>query len=265
MTIYKTGRKVYKKYKKGGIRKVAKYGARKIYNRYSTGGMGQVVKDVAMLKGLINTEKKYLDASYSNTVGQCLGNSRGDNFQDITPIPTQNVTYNGRTGQSIKLVSATIQLIINNQATQRVKQKIRFDIYYIKGDPKTITGMNNELYDPNPLTTIVDYMSNRNPNNFSDFKKICSRVVYYPEEPHSGSGAAARQKTLKINLKLNHHLRFDKNTNTLISGQIYIHAVTETGNCSLATAVTTLPYIQNTVINTGFTVNMWTRFYYVDN
>lgn len=57
-------RKLSKKYQKGGIRKVAKYGAKKLYKRYSTGGLGQVVKDVAMLKGLVNTEKKYLDNTY---------------------------------------------------------------------------------------------------------------------------------------------------------------------------------------------------------
>lgn len=261
---YKTARKVYKKYKKGGVRKVAKYAGKKIYRRYSTGGIGQVVKDVAMLKGLVNTEKKYLDNTYSDSVGQVLGNLTGVVYKDITPIPVQNVAFNGRTGQSIKLVSATINIILNNQSAQRVGQRVRFEIYQVKGDPKTLTGINNELYDVNPLTSIVDYMSNRNPNNYGDFKKICTRKVYYPTEQHSGTGAVKRQKTLKINLKLNHHLRFDKNSLTLVSGQIFIYAVTETGNSSPAVA-STLPNIANGDINTGIDYDISARFYYVDN
>lgn len=262
--VFKTARKLYKKYQKGGVRKVAKYGAKKVYRRYSSGGVAQVVKDVAMLKAMVNTEKKYFDATYSDTLGQCIGNFTGVNYKDITPLPVQNVAYNGRTGQSIKLVSAQINIIINNQSAQRVGQRIRFEIYSIKGDPKTLAAVGLELYDTNPLTSIVDYMSNRNPNNFGDFKKICTRYIYYPPEQHSGSGAAARQKTMKINLKLNHHLRFDKNTLSLINGQIVIFAVTETGNASPATA-SVLPNIANAAINTGFEYDLSTRFYYVDN
>lgn len=107
-------------------------------------------------------------------------------------------------------------------------------------------------------------MSNRNPNNFSDFQKICTRYVTYPEEPHSGSGAASRQRTLKINLKLNHHLIFNKDSVGLIAGQIYICAFAELGNASPITA-STLPYIANLNQSTGFQYNMHTIFYYVDN
>ena len=262
--VFRAAKKVYKKYKKGGVRKVARYAGKKIYNRYSSGGLSQVAKDVSMLKNLINVEKKYLDNTYSDSVGQVLGNLTGVVYKDITPIPVQNVAFNGRTGQSIKLTSATINIILNNQSAQRVGQKVRFEIYQVKGDPKTLTGINNELYDINPLTTIVDYMSNRNPNNYGDFKLICRRKVYYPTEQHSGSGAAARQKTLKINLKLNHHLRFDKNSLTLVAGQIFIFAVTETGNSSIAIP-STLPNIANVAVNTGIDYDISARFYYVDN
>lgn len=262
--VVKTARKIYKKYQKGGIRKVARYGAKKVYRRYAKGGVSQVVKDVAMLKAMVNVEKKYLDNTYSDSVGQVLGNLTGVVYKDITPIPVQNVAFNGRTGQSIKLVSASLNIILNNQSAQRVGQRVRFEIYQVKGDPKTLTGINNELYDVNPLTSIVDYMSNRNPNNYGDFRKICTRRVYYPPEQHSGAGAAARQRTLKINLKLNHHLRFDKNSLTLVSGQIFIFAVTETGNSSPAVA-STLPNIANAAVSTGIDYDISSRFYYVDN
>jgi hypothetical protein len=255
---------VYKKYKKGGVRKVAKYAGKKIYRRYSTGGVRQVVKDVAMLKNMLNTEKKYYDATFSDTLGQVNGNLSGATYKDLTPLPVQNVAYNGRTGQGLKLVSAQINIIVNNQSAQRTKQRIRFEMYYVKGDTKTLAGISQELYDINPLTSIVDYMSNRQPNNMKDFKKICTRYIYYPSEDHSGTGSASRQKTLKINLKLSHHLRFDKNSLTLQSGQIFIFAVTETGNSSPAIP-STLPNIANVAVNSGFDFDISTRFYYVDN
>lgn len=263
--VFKTARKVYKKYKKGGIAKVARYGAKKVYKRYARGGMGQVAKDVAMLKAMVNTEKKYIDNTYSNVFGQVNGNSSGAIPLDITIAPIQNVTYNGRTGQSLKLVSAQINIIINNQSATAVGTKMRFEIFYVKGDPKTAAVAMSELYDANSLTTIIDYNSNRNPNNFSDYTKICSRTIWYPTENSGVAGSKQRMKTLKINLKLNHHLRFDKNSTTLLTGQIVILAFAETGNSSNVIPTTTLNYIQNTAVNTGFTYNMATRFYYVDN
>jgi len=263
MGIYKTGRKVYRKYKKGGIRKVAKYGAKRVYNRYSKGGMGQLVKDVGMLKAMVNTEKKYYEGVYSNSFGQTLGNATGAILLDITPTPTQNVAYNGRTGQSLKLVSAQLNIILNNQINQQCDTRIRFEVYYVKGDPKTAAVAISELYDANNLTTIIDYQSNRNPNNFSDYRKICTRYIKYPTGQFSSE--TTRQRTLKINLKLNHHLRFDKNSVTLVTGQIFILAFAETGNCSPATVTTTVPYVQNNGVSSGFQYNLATRFYYVDN
>ena len=256
-------RKVYKKYKKGGVKKAAKYVGKSVYNRYTKGGLYQVVKDVAHLKSLVNVEKKYYEGVYSNSFGQTLGNSTGAILLDITPTPTQNVAYNGRTGQSIKIVSAQLNIIINNQINQQCPTKLRFEIYYVKGDPKTASVALPELYDVNNLTTIQDFQSNRNPNNYSDYTKICTRMIYYPTAQFSSE--TTRQKTLKINLKMSHHLRFDKNSVSLISGQIFVLAMSESGNCSPATVTTTIPYVQNNGISTGFQYNLATRFYYVDN
>ena len=262
--VFRAAKKVYKKFQKGGVRKVAKYAGKKVYRRYSSGGLSQVAKDVSYLKGLINVEKKYAEASYSNLFGQTNGNASGVVTIDVTPAPAQNVAFNGRTGQSVKLVSATMNIIINAQADQDTGCRIRFEIYSVKGDPKTATLCTTELYDSNPLTTIIDAMSNRNPNNYSDYKLICKRSVWMPATQHAGTIPSQRQKNLKINLKLNHHLRFDKNTTTLVSGQIVIIAFADSGNASSLVA-STQPYIQNPQVSTGFQYNMWTRFYYVDN
>lgn len=255
--------KAYRKYRKGGVAKVAKYAKRKVYNRYKKGGVQQVVRDVAMLKNLINVEKKYIDQGYDQLAGQCNGNTSGTTALDITPIPTQGVGVNQRTGQSIKLTSMTVFIAINMQSAQTVPCKLRFEIYKIVGNPQTsLTNVVTECYDVNPITTIVDYLSVRDPNFYSDFKKIATKTVSFPAAQYVGN--TLRQKTLRFNIKLNHHVRYNNNTTTLTDGQLVLLCFCETGNLSTST-VSTLPYVYMTPINTGFAYQLSNRYYYVDN
>lgn len=265
MPKYEKGglRKVYKKYKKGGVKKAVKYVGKSIYNRYTKGGIYQVARDVANLKALVNVEKKYIDASYSDSVGQVLGGLTGMLYKDITPIPTLGTGYANRIGQSIKLVSCSMNIILNAQADQRVGQRVRFELWQVARDTKNITAMLNEMYEVNPITTIVDIMSNRNPNNMKDFKKLCSRTVYFPTDQSNNAGAK-RQKTLRITLKMDQHVRYAKDTLVLQYGQLYLCIMTNTGNSS-PSVVSLLPNIANAAVNTGLEFDMHTRFYYVDN
>ena len=256
-------KKIYKKYKKGGFRKVAKYGAKKVYSRYARGGIARVVSDVARLKSLVNVEKKYIDQGYDQLVGQCNGNISATTALDITPIPTQGVGVNQRTGQSIKMTSMTVYISINMQSAQTIPCKIRFEIYKIIGNPQTsLTNVVTECYDVNPITTIVDFLSVRDPNFYSDFKKVATKTVSFPPAQYSGN--TLRQKTVRFNIKINHHVRFNNSTTTLTDGQLVLMAFAEAGNVSTATQ-STLPYVYSNLINTGFAYQLSNRYYYVDN
>jgi len=256
-------KKIYRKYKKGGIRKVAKYGAKRVYKRYAKGGIARVVSDVARLKALVNVEKKYIDQGYDNVVGQCNGNALATTALDITPILTQGVGVNQRTGQSIKLTSMTCYIAVNMQSAQTVPCKIRFEMWKIIGNPQTsLTNVITECYDANPITTIVDYLSVRDPNFYSDFKRIGSKTITFPGAEYAGN--TLRQKTIRFNIKLNHHVRYNGATTTLTDGQMVLMAFAEAGNVS-TTTVSTLPFVYGTGINTGFNYQLSNRYYYVDN
>lgn len=256
-------KKAYKKYQKKGVRGVARFAGKRIYKRYARGGMSKVISDVARLKNLINVEKKYIDQGYDQLVGQCNGNVLATTALDITPIPTQGVGVNQRTGQSIKMTSMTCYISVNMQTAQTVPCKIRFEMYKIIGNPQTnLTNVVTECYDINPITTIIDYLSVRDPNFYSDFKKIASKVVSFP--PAQFVGNTLRQKTVRFKIKLNHHVRFNGSTTTLTDGQMVLMAFAETGNIS-ATTVSTLPYVYNTVLNSGFAYQLSNRYFYVDN
>lgn len=256
-------RKGYKKFRKGGVSRVAKYAGRKVYKRYARGGLSKVMSDVNRLKNLINVEKKYIDQGYDNLVGQCNANTLATTALDITPIPTQGVGVNQRTGQSIKLTSMTVFISINMQSAQTIPCKIRFEIYKIIGNPQTsLTNIITECYDTNPITTIVDYLSVRDPNFYSDFKKVATKIVSFPGAQYTGN--TLRQKTLRFRIKMNHHVRYNNNTTTLTDGQLVLMAFAEAGNISTSTQ-STLPYVYNNLINTGFSYQLSNRYYYVDN
>jgi hypothetical protein len=258
--------KVARKYKKGGIRKVAKYAVKRagkaVYNRYAKGGIKQVVKDVSMLKALVNVEKKYVEAQYAGVVGQVNANVAGLYSQDITPIATQGIGYNQRTGQSYKLTGATIHLNFNEEANQDLPIYFRVELWKVVGNPQVATTAVTELYDVNPLTTIIDINSDREPNFYADYKKICSKRYKFPDQQYSSQ--AYRNLSCKIHLKLNHHIRLDKNSNTLNNGQIIMVVFASNGNTNSVTP-STLPYVANPTIKTGLDLSFFTRFYYVDN
>ena len=261
--VFKTARKAYRKYKKGGFRGVAKYAGRKVYRRYAKGGLSKVMSDVSRLKNLINVEKKYIDQGYDQVVGQCNGNTTGVTCLDITPLPTQGSGVNQRTGQSIKMTSMTSFISMNMQTAQTLPCKIRLEFYKIVGNPQTsLANVVNECYDVNPITTIVDYLSVRDPNFYSDFKKIATKYINFPPALYSGN--TLRQKTIRVSFKISHHVRYSGSTTTITDGQIVMLAFAETGNLSNSIA-STLPYVYNTAINTAFQYQMSNRYYYVDN
>lgn len=86
------------------------YGAAK--KRYATpGGFGRLAKDVSMLKGLINTEFKYHDQ-----LGQTYTPTQADPLiVPLTEIPGNSSM--GRTGNSIRLKSAQLQMRIERNPT----------------------------------------------------------------------------------------------------------------------------------------------------
>lgn len=257
------------------IKKFVKKTAKKVWkgvktatgNRYGRGmkqivskGLPQMARDINNLKTLLNVEKKQKENTYSSICGQVNADSNGAYVVDITPIFSQNVTYTGRTGRSVKLTGATLHWQFQEQTAQLVRMKVKIHIIRIIGNPFTTSPL-TEYFDVNPLTSLVDYYSDRNPQNFKQFKTLATRTLtMYPDQMTT----TGRCITSKIHLKLNHHIKYGNDADGIVDGQIYALVVCENGNCNFTTA-STKTEIPITAPNTGLQVRMYSRFYAVDN
>lgn len=254
------------------IRKIAKKAYKKIKtetgNRYGRGfnqiiskGVPQMAKDIVMLKNMLNVEKKQKENTYSATVGQVDINNSGAYTVDITPIFSQGITYTTRNGRSIKLTGATLHWQFQEQTAQLVRMKIRIQIVRVIGNPFSGTSPLTEFYDLNPLSTVVDYYSDRNPQNFKQFKVLSTKnITMYPDQMTT----TGRCISLKQHLKLSHHIKYGNDGDGLVDGQIYAIVTCENGNRNFATA-STLTEIPVLAANTGLQVRLYTRFYAIDN
>lgn len=260
--------KFMKQLRKGARRVVGKAvkAAKKRYVTKTGKGLRvkQIVQDVAMLKKLINAEKKRYVTGVNNTaVGQVNGNTSGAYCVDITPIPAQGVTAETRNGASIKWNTSYLQLqFIHQSATSST---IKGKIYIIKSDSiinssALITGFLN----PSPFissTSIYDYNSTREQDTFKDFRVLATRNFSVSCDQISGQSV---QKVVKMPLKFGHHVKFQDNTTTLAEGQVWMLIVCDNGNMNSATA-SSVGNISTTAVNTGLNLCWSITNYFVDN
>lgn len=275
---------VFKYVKKGlnkvkrSIRKTRRNVGQGLTNRYYKKGQGlkiqNVAKDVYMLKKLMNVEKKHITISASNNIGQFANLLNSYNILDITPQPAENVTYNGRTGSSIKCVSyhMDMQFIHLGSTTQPIKGKV----YIIQNLGMPLTAIADQqsfflsLFIPNPFITgyggtvgatgIVEYNSSFNPDMYGRYKIIQSETFTVPADQFTGQ---PMYKTIKFGHKYEHHVRFNKDATSITNGQLFMITLLDSGNAGGVTSTLTGVPVQTS--STGVTQNMNLVHYYVDN
>jgi len=275
---------LYKK-AKSGLRKagaalkkryMAKPGGRK-----STGGVrvAKMAKDIMYLKSVLNPEKKRFEVATGsvNPVGQVNGivgsYSDGRYFYDCTPNPAQGVTSTTRNGASIKLHSTMWHFQFVQEASAVSDIKLCVEVFQIKGEPYSGFTFYNERYNVNPFirdtvsgtTTIRDYNSQLNPDNYMKGKCIARRIVRIKADPTS---AAKMITDLKLPIKYNggqgHHVRYNKDTTDVESGQLYLVIRADRGNIG-TTAIANLSGVPDVAPQTGISM-LWNRVdYFYDN
>lgn len=257
-----------------GLRKAGQAIKGRYYNKRTGVRLNNVVKDVMMIKKLVNVEKKRLTLAYSNNVGQYANLLNSYNILDVTPVPSQGDGYNARNGASIKCVSfhMDVQMIHQGSTTQPVNGKMMLILN--KGQP-CYTGADLQTFYGNMLvanpfvqgyagvsgaTGIYDLNSSMNPDFYGRFKII--QTTRFRIQPDQISGQAI-YKTIKIGKKYQHHIRFDKNSNTVLNGQLLLITLLDSGNAGGVTS--TLTGVPVTQSSTGLTQNINLVHYYVDN
>lgn len=251
-TLRKVGRKIYKA---TGLKNPIKKG------KLSS---SRLIKDVQMLKKMINAEKKRITTGVNNQfVGQVNGNSSGMYIYDITPYPSQGITAETRNGASIKWTSSYLQLqFIHMSATQST---IKGKIYIIKSkDIVNASTIQQQFFMPSPFitsTSIYDYNSAREQDYFKDY--IVHRTRNFTVKCDQISGQTV-QTVVKMPMKFGHHCKYNDNTNVLTSGQVFMVIVCDSGNIATA-ATSTVGNISNTAPNTGLNLCWSITNYFVDN
>ena len=255
---------VYGKFAKKALSKGKRYFKKRYLRKGSGYGTGlrlnKLAKDVLTIKRSLNTEKKYIDTGEVATtpVGQCNVNASGNVYTDITPRPPVGTGFQDRVGKSIKVVAMSLEYQLVQQ-TNTVGAR-RFCLYVIKtkGEPQGTVG--TEFMDTNPITGVIDYMSNRDVNFMKKYQVIAKRNIYLKDDSLSGQAQIA---TGKIIMKLNHHVQFDDNTTQYTDGQIGWFIVADSGNAG--TSASTLSNVAVSTALTGASLQTYSRFWYVDN
>lgn len=266
--VKRAGRKAWK-----AIKKVTgdRYG--RGWKQISTKGIPQMVKDINYLKSAINSEKLRFTLNTSQTaptaIGQINGNAVGYHGQDITPTPSQGDGYNNRTGSSIKLHSSNLRFMFVEQANTMSDLRFKVMLFEVKGKPTTAATAANEIFQANPFTGIIDYNSTRNPDYYKDYKLLRIRHAKIPMNPASLVGQTGI-KEIRVGMKYkSRHVRWDKNTSVVTSGQIIMFVFCDSGNCETTASTLVSPYNNTSIpvkgVLTGGLLNYYIDHFYYDN
>jgi len=244
--------KVRRAYKKSGLKKTYRKVRTMAKKRYSN--RSNIAKDVAMLKHLVNVEKKRSDTTVTiaQPFARANGGSDGAYHAILSPTIVQGITSNERVGNSVKLVSGCLDVSIEQQINAVNANKLKLLIVCRQENAANYTSSAtlNTMFEVNPFTSRRDFYSNRDPEYFSEFKIIKSVTMTLSQDQIS-TGTARIQK--KIPLRFNHHLKYNNDgTTTTTKNQFYIIVLASDGE--MASPALTGAQIQ---------YNM--RWYYTDN
>jgi len=265
--------------KYGGVRKAIRKAGQAIKKRYkaksggrkSTGGyrVAKMAKDIMYLKSVLNPEKKRIvDSIDSTLVGQVNANTDGGYFEDITPIPSQGVTYDTRNGASIKLHSSMWHFQIFQAVGVIADIRMCVEMWAIKGEPYTGFTWRNEHWLPNPFVSssanIYDFNALTNPDNYMKGRCIARRYITLKADQTS---TVKNILDFKIPVKYNngqgHHIRYNKDSTTVENGQLYLTIRADRGNIS-STTPSTLS-VADVGVNTGVYMSYNVQHFFYDN
>lgn len=206
----------------------------------------------------------------ASNVGQVLQNSSGYNIIDITPDPTAGDGYSGRTGSKIRLHSSYFQFQFSDMASSTSNINGRILIFKMNNEILTSTSswILGQMFNYNTFVgggfVIVDYNSSYNPDYFKQWTLIREKKFKHNADNISGQRIITNVKIpIKYNRGKGHTVQWDKNTTTLVDGQIFCLILLDNGNNS--TVASTLSNIANTAASTGLSLNYTVDHYYYDN
>lgn len=169
----------YKRYAKKGVRNAGRYLRRKAKARYQTktGGIrvNQVVKDVAMLKGMINAEKQNITSAvtteYDLAQYNGVSSTGGRVLAGVMPNISQGFGEDNRKGDSIKVCSWALKIQVYNNGNDTLSG-CNYKFYLVRQPTNPASTSSDTLanfLETNPFSGVNDFYSNRNYEHYKDF------------------------------------------------------------------------------------------------
>lgn len=234
----KIGKKAYRKAIKPYVNK--KKGFRNRMKLY---------KEITAIKKMVNAEKKQVDLTINGQgVAQLINGIDGIVVKTIIPTISQGTGYDNREGRSLKLSGAYLRGKFVAQTN--TINKMRFNMMLVRyvGRIQSTTDIASGMFNTDSLSAVRDYFAPRNPDNFTDYRILASRnFTLYPDSITGQTGIV----DFLMPLKLNHHVRYQLNTNTIEEGEVFVIIRSDSGDCGTA--------------NTGAFFSMTVRLTYYDN
>lgn len=248
------------------VKKYARKARGKAIKRYFGKGyrpkIGQIIKDVSMVKKMLNAEKKLITVTQTlATVGQINVNATGALFRDITPLINQGNLANQRQGDSVKLCGAYLVFNFIEQGNFNGVGKYKIEIFKVVGSPQTTGTISTQYLLGDPISGVIDTNSVRDADFYAQYKKVYTKYVYFK----SSTLGDVMNKTIICKLKLNHHIRYATGTNTVADGQYMMVITGDNGNIGASNSTLNSGTVPNQLANSGFTVNTNFNWYYYDN
>ena len=237
-----------------GAKRIAGRVAKSAYKGYTKLRDYQNASALAMAgMRLMNVEKKRLDVAPNQTgtaFALTAGLASGAYVSDITPAISQGISGTTRNGNSIKLVSACLDIQVKQQPSCVNQFRYKYFIVCRPDASQTLTPTIafDQFCDVNPFTGFRDIHSNRDPEFYGQFRVI-KRGSGSLSQDQVTSGVGYNQ--FKIPLKLNHHLKYNSDASTTTTkNQMFLFFVADSGD---------------SVAGTGALAYYNVRYYYVDN
>lgn len=228
-----------------------------------------LMRSVAHLKSIVNSELKETVNQAGSTpirLGQFDGaTTLGYNTQELTPQPGQGNTSSTRNGDSIKLDHMNIKFRWYTMSIDTPNMEIRVVILHTKDEDETVANIASQVFLVDNWTSTPIRTSNSEFNHdYKDTYTLLKDIrFHFPGDEGVLDHPAVIEKQLTLRFK-NHHVRYDNNTTTPVSGRIVLITFASAGNANAITA-TTDTGAPVTLVNSGVFMAYKATSYFYDN
>lgn len=260
-------------------KRYAKKAKKAVKRRYFKGGKYRkpnvytMAKDISLLRGMLNSEKKAITvttgAGNSYPLGQVNQNQSGHFIVGWTPVIPQGTQSNQRIGTQVKLSSFHMDLQLWSQGSAISGNKFILEIWDVLGQAQgSLTDFMSDVYTPNSFTTggvsVYDLTSNRNVDNFKNYRCVYRKRLYLPPEDASGQVSMRTFQCGKKYGKDGKIIRWESpNSPTVTAGQQVMTIRADQGNSNVnASTIGGIPTQQP---YTGAWLKYNITHYYIDN